>query len=303
MPRPSRTSVRRASAMAAGTATTTAPSTVTTTAPSTATTTAPSTVRTAVPSTATSTRAMAPAAVITAAPTVRSRSARWRMRRPPTRLGPGPTATRAARHGLAATAAAPAAARLLRPEQPQARAASLLRGDEGRDGVADELNRDRREEQARDASDERRPTDPEQAVDAVREPQDRPQDQVDRDDAERDGEPAGHAVGALDEDHRRDDRTGPGQQRSAQRNHRDVHAAGGWRRILGLPGQQVQRDEQQQQTARRLQRRERDVQIGQQLPAEQRERHDHAERHEHRLQGGARPLPRGVRRGQRQEDR
>ena len=50
---------------------------------------------------------------------------------------------------------------------------------------------------------------------------------------------------------------GPGQQRRAERHQRDVDVPGRRRRLVRLAGEQLQRDEQQQQAAGELQRRAR----------------------------------------------
>jgi hypothetical protein len=106
----------------------------------------------------------------------------------------------------------------------------------------------------------------------------------------------------LDEHHRRDDRARAGEQRGAERHERHIDVAG--RRRLVVPaGQQVERDQQQQQATSGLQRRQRDVQVVQDPLAEDREQHDDETRHEHRLPRCPGALRAGHRRRQRQEDR
>ena len=89
---------------------------------------------------------------------------------------------------------------------------------------------------------------------------------------------AADAVGLLHGQDDRDDRAGTGQQRHAQRYERDVDVLG-LLRLVRLAGQQVERDEQQQQSARDHQRGHGDMQVVEDLLAEQPEDGDHAEGH------------------------
>ena len=73
--------------------------------------------------------------------------------------------------------------------------------------------------------------------------------------------------------------------------------------LVGLAGEQLQRDQHEQQTTGALQRRQLDVQIVQQGLPGHREHHDHAQRQQHRLGAGPDPLLGRQRAGQRQEHR
>jgi hypothetical protein len=57
----------------------------------------------------------------------------------------------------------------------------------------------------------------------------------------------------LDEHHGRDDRAGSGEQRGAERDERDVDVLG-LSRFVAAAGQQLERDQEQQQAAGALQR-------------------------------------------------
>ena len=96
----------------------------------------------------------------------------------------------------------------------------------------------------------------------------------------------------LDEQHARNDRARAGQQRGAQRDERHVDPLalrlGG---LTRLTGQQLEGHEQEQQAAGSLQGRQLHAQVGQDLPAEQGESQDHAERDQRGLPGQAVPLP------------
>src|SRR5262249_39817950 len=102
--------------------------------------------------------------------------------------------------------------------------------------------------------------------------------------------------------HRGDDRAGPGQQRRTEGNQGDV---GGrlFLRVIGLAGQQLQRDEDEQQAARALERRQIDLQVVEDLLAGHGEDDDDAQRQGDGLPGGAVALAGGQRAGQREEDR
>ena len=94
-------------------------------------------------------------------------------------------------------------------------------------GVGHQLHGDRGEQQTGDPGDQ----DGARSRPSTRwmtfgEPHRQVEAQVHGDDAERDGHPVGDGlVGLLDEDHRRDDGAGAGQQRRAQRHERDVDLA------------------------------------------------------------------------------
>ena len=64
-------------------------------------------------------------------------------------------------------------------------------------------------------------------------------------------------------------------------------------RVVGLAGEQLQRDQHEQQAAGALQRGQLDVQVVEQRLAGDREDHDHAERQRHRLGAGPVPLRAG----------
>ena len=83
-----------------------------------------------------------------------------------------------------------------------------------------------------------------------------------------DGRSLAGVVDTAHEDDRRDDRARAGEQRRAERDecHVDVGRLG---RVVGLAGQQLQRDEQQQQTPGRLHRGQRDAQVVEDRLAEQ----------------------------------
>ncbi len=177
-------------------------------------------------------------------------------------------------------------------------------GGERDHGVGDELHRDRRQEQTGDPRHEGRPAAPQHAVDLAREPHRQVETHVHPHDGEEDRGPVvRRPVRGLDRDHRGDDRPGTGQQRSPQGNEGDVDVLGRRLRLLGPPGEQLHRDEQEQQPAGCLERGHGDVQEGENRLPEHRERQDHAQRHEGRVPGGAGPLPGGHRRSQGQEDR
>ncbi len=72
---------------------------------------------------------------------------------------------------------------------------------------------------------------------------------------------------------------------------------------VGPPGQQLERHEQQQQTAGRLQRRQLDAEVAQDRPAEESEDDDHSERDDRRLPGQLVPLAIRTVGGHRDEDR
>ena len=99
---------------------------------------------------------------------------------------------------------------------------------------------------------------------------------MDRDDRRPDRDLRADAVRVLHGEDDRDDRAGPGQQRHAQRYERDVDVLG-LLRLVRLAGQQVERDEQEQQPARDHQRGHGDMQVVQDLLAEQAEDGDHTE--------------------------
>jgi hypothetical protein len=103
-------------------------------------------------------------------------------------------------------------------------------------------------------------------------------------DGKADGEEIGQVVGALHEHHRRDDGARPGQQRSAERDHRDVAALGGLG-IVELAREQFQRDQQEQQSTGALQGSQADVQVVENGLTEQSKGDDHGERHGHGLPG------------------
>ena len=149
------------------------------------------------------------------------------------------------------------------------------------------------------------PESPEDAVDDVGEPHRQVEAHVHGDDAERDGHPVGDGlVGLLDEHHGRDDGTGAGQQRRAQRHQGDVDLPVPRRlRLLHLAGQQLHGDEQQEQPAGRLQRGQRDVHVVEQRLPEQGERDDHAERDEDGLPRGPVALLAGHGAREAEEDR
>ena len=68
----------------------------------------------------------------------------------------------------------------------------------------------------------------------------------------------GHArrgPGLLDREHHRDDRAGSGQQRGSERDHGHVDAGVGHRLLL-LPGEQLEGDEEEEQAAGALERGE-----------------------------------------------
>jgi hypothetical protein len=168
--------------------------------------------------------------------------------------------------------------------------------------VGDQLHRDRAQQEARDPRDQRDAALAQEAVDDAGEAHRDVEAQVDGDDRQAHRQVVGGTVGLLDEDHRRHDRARAGQERRAEGDEGDVHvrARGG----LGLlAGQQLQGDQQEQQAARRLQRRQRDVEVVEDLLAEDGERHDDADRDQHRLPRGARPVARRHARRQAQEDR
>jgi hypothetical protein len=74
-------------------------------------------------------------------------------------------------------------------------------------------------------------------------------------------------------------------------------------RILGGIRQQLQRDQQEEQAARTLERRQGHAEVVQDLLTERREHDDHTERHQHRLPGRLLADRARLARGQRDEDR
>jgi hypothetical protein len=77
---------------------------------------------------------------------------------------------------------------------------------------------------------------------------------------------------------------GPASSGVPSGNERHVrHLPFGLGRLLGRAGQQLQRDQEQQQPARTLQRRQLDAEVGQDQLAEKREDHDYAECDQSRL--------------------
>ncbi len=122
------------------------------------------------------------------------------------------------------------------------------------------------------------------------------------DDGGPDGDLRGGTVGVLDGEDHRDDGAGPGQQRHAEGDEGDVDVLG-LLRLLGLAGEQVERDEQQQEATGDHQRRYGDVQVGEDLVTQHAEDGDDAEGDADGLEGHL-PLDLGgAAGGQRQEDR
>jgi len=116
-----------------------------------------------------------------------------------------------------------------------------------------------------------------------------PEDQVHGDDREREGEVGGEAVGVPHEDDGRGDGARAGEQRGAERDERDVDVldlAG----LRGVPaGEQVERDEQEEETAGALDGRDADAEVGQDRLAADRKQADHAEGDEDGLARGGHP--------------
>jgi len=82
------------------------------------------------------------------------------------------------------------------------------------------------------------------------------------------------------------DGTRAGQQRSTQRHERDVGLGTvSLGRLLKLAGEQLQRDQQEQQAAGALQGGHLDPEVGQHCLAEHREGQDHPQRHHRGLPG------------------
>ena len=104
-----------------------------------------------------------------------------------------------------------------------------------------------------------------------------------------DGHDAAGPVGTLDREHRRDDGARSGQERRAERDEGDVDPGVGV--LLGLgAGEQLERDDEQQQAAGALERRQRDVQVVEDPLTEDGERGDDPERDERRPSGRGRLL-------------
>ena len=152
------------------------------------------------------------------------------------------------------------------------------------DRPGDQLDRDRGDEQSRDACQQFHTTGPQDPHDDVAVPHEEPEHDAHGDQRSGKGDRVRRAVDPLDEEHGRDDRPRSRQQRRPERNERYVRhppLSLGWR--LRRSGQQLQRDKEQEQPARSLQRGQLDAEVGQDQLAEQREDNDHAEGDERSL--------------------
>jgi hypothetical protein len=175
---------------------------------------------------------------------------------------------------------------------------------EGDGGVRDELDRDCGEQEAGDPGHQLDAVVGQQPVDGQGEAHGQPDRERDRGHGPGQGESVTHAADALDVQHRGHDRAGAGQQRGAERHEGHVRAVDFGVGGLGrLPGEQFQRDQQQEQAARPLQGSQAHTQVVQDGPAEQGEHHDHAEGHEGGLPGQLVPVLPGPAPGQPEEDR
>jgi hypothetical protein len=166
----------------------------------------------------------------------------------------------------------------------------------------DELDGDRGQQQAGDAGEHLDAGRPQDAHDQTGEPQDQPDRQQHQRDTERDRAVAARPVGPLHEQHGGHDRARPGQQGRADRHQGDV-GGGGPVRVVGRAGEQLQGHQQQQDPAGRLQGRQLNAQVPQDLLAADGEDHDHSAGQCHRLPGRPAPFPGRHRARQREEDR
>src|SRR3984957_4590160 len=190
-----------------------------------------------------------------------------------------------------------------RPFLPQEPEQSCGMG-EGDGGVRDELDRDGGQQQSGDPGHQLDAVVGQQPVDDQGETHGQPDRQGHRGHRPGQGEPVTGAVNALDVQHSGHDRAGSGQQRGAERDEGPVGPpALGLGGLPRLPGEQLQRDQQQEQAARPLQGGQANPQVVQDRPAEQRERHDYAEGHDGGLPGQLVAVLPGPAAGQPEEDR
>lgn len=175
---------------------------------------------------------------------------------------------------------------------------------EGDGGVRDELDRDGGEQEPGDPGHQLDAVVPQQPVYGQGEAHGQPDREGDRGHGPGQGQSAADAMHALDVQHGGHDRAGAGQQGGAERDEGHVgpvdFGVGG---LAGLPGEQFQRDEQQEQAAGPFQGGQAHPQVVQDGPAEQGEGHDHAEGHDGGLPGQLVAVVPGPTPGQPEEDR
>src|ERR1019366_2633191 len=151
--------------------------------------------------------------------------------------------------------------------------------DEGPDRLRDQLNGDRRQQQPGDPRDQLHAAGPQNAVDHPGKTHSQPQDDGYCHDRNCERRYVRRTVRPPDEQHRSDDCPRPGQQRRAERYEGHVGLQPlGLGRLRHRTGHQLQRDEQEQQAAGPLQRRELHTQVGQDGLAEYRKSNNYPER-------------------------